>query len=123
MFTGRRNGGTPTIEDPPIRTSPAVGCSNPAINRSEVVLPQPDGPKSEWKAPRRTSRSTRSTATTSPYRLVTCRNSISGTAGSQLGASLWICSVLLEGIASQGRRKSVILVLSQLDWTLFYFFR
>jgi hypothetical protein len=32
---------------------PAVGFSNPAIIRSVVVLPQPDGPRNETNSPRR----------------------------------------------------------------------
>src|ERR1051325_1362334 len=31
--------------------SPAVGCSNPAIMRSVVVLPQPDGPRNTTNSP------------------------------------------------------------------------
>src|ERR1039458_8610156 len=32
--------------------SPEVGCSKPAMRRSVVVLPHPDGPSSEKKLPR-----------------------------------------------------------------------
>ena len=32
---------------------PLVGSSNPAISRSIVVLPEPDGPSSEKNSPRR----------------------------------------------------------------------
>ena len=52
-------------------TSPSVGCSNPAISRREVVLPQPDGPRKEWNEPRGMAKDTASTAATSPNRLVT----------------------------------------------------
>ena len=34
-------------------TRPASGSSKPAIIRSEVVLPQPDGPSSEKNSPAR----------------------------------------------------------------------
>ena len=44
------------------RIRPAVGSSNPAIIRSVVVLPEPDGPSIEKNSPSRTSRSTPSTA-------------------------------------------------------------
>src|SRR5262245_1849357 len=52
-------------------TRPVSGSSNPAIMRSEVVLPQPDGPSSEKNSPRATSMVTLSTAATLPKRLVT----------------------------------------------------
>ena len=60
-----------------VMTSPAVACSKPAIRRSEVVFPQPDGPRKLKNEPRSTARDTSSTATMSPKRLVTFRNSIS----------------------------------------------
>src|SRR6476646_855180 len=41
---------------------PEVGVSNPAIMRSVVVLPEPDGPSIEKNSPWRTSRSTPATA-------------------------------------------------------------
>ena len=41
----------------------AVGCSNPAIIRSVVVLPQPEGPSSEKNSPRPMAKSASSTAT------------------------------------------------------------
>src|SRR5690606_9821112 len=44
--------------------SPRVGSSKPAIRRSSVVLPQPEGPRSVSMAPFSTARSTSSTATT-----------------------------------------------------------
>ena len=55
MFTGRRFGGTPRIGWPPMRISPASGAVKPAIMRSSVVLPQPEGPRIEKKLPRATS--------------------------------------------------------------------
>ncbi len=50
---------------------PASGCSKPAIIRSVVVLPQPDGPSIEKNSPPRMVNETSLTATTSPKRLVT----------------------------------------------------
>src|SRR5258708_7065214 len=38
-----------------MRTSPAVGCSSPAMQRSAVVLPHPEGPSSTSSSPSRTS--------------------------------------------------------------------
>ena len=61
----------PTIGWPAMATSPWSGCSNPAISRSVVVLPQPDGPRKEWNEPRGISKDTASTAATSPNRFDT----------------------------------------------------
>ena len=52
---------------------PPVGSSKPAIMRSVVVLPEPDGPSSEKNSPWAMSRSTPATATTSPYSFRTAR--------------------------------------------------
>ena len=35
----------------PTRISPPVGSTNPAISRSVVVLPQPDGPSRQTRLP------------------------------------------------------------------------
>ena len=51
---------------PPSSIVPASGRSKPAIIRSVVVLPEPDGPSIVKNSPRAISRSTPSTATTSP---------------------------------------------------------
>src|SRR4051812_48354725 len=55
------------MSSPPSVMRPASGCSNPAIIRSVVVLPDPDGPSKVKNSPAPTVRSTLSTATTSPY--------------------------------------------------------
>ena len=68
MFTSRSNGGTRVTSRPASSMSPSSGSSNPAIIRSIVVFPDPDGPSSEKNSPSRTSRSTWSTAATSPKR-------------------------------------------------------
>ena len=48
---GRRSGGmVPTLR-PWIRMSPWLTASKPAIMRSVVVLPQPDGPTKETNSP------------------------------------------------------------------------
>ena len=62
MLTSRSNGGFRSRRSPWSRTRPSVGSSKPAIIRSVVVLPEPDGPSIEKNSPSRTSRSTRSTA-------------------------------------------------------------
>ena len=57
-------------------TLPLVGCSKPAIIFSSVVLPQPDGPRSEKNSPRAIAKSARSTATKSPNSLRTPSSTI-----------------------------------------------
>src|SRR3954447_6433549 len=49
---------------------PASGRSKPPMRRSVVVLPEPDGPSIVKNSPRRISRSSPSTARTSPYLFV-----------------------------------------------------
>src|SRR6266487_1909159 len=51
---------------PSIVILPPVGCSKPAIIRSVVVLPQPDGPRNETNSPRSASRLKSSTAIVAP---------------------------------------------------------
>ena len=70
MLTGRWCGGDLGEALPVERGSaPASGCSKPAIIRSVVVLPQPEGPSSEKNSPAPISRSSPSTASSSPNRL------------------------------------------------------
>ncbi len=45
MLTSRSNGASRVTSRPPSSTRPAVGVSKPAIIRSTVVLPEPDGPE------------------------------------------------------------------------------
>ena len=45
-------------------TVPEVGALSPAISRSAVDLPQPDGPSSDTNSPVRTSRSSGPSAAT-----------------------------------------------------------
>ena len=78
ILTGRRFGATPAILRPPMTISPPSGWINPAIMRSSVVLPHPDGPRIEKKLPRATLKERSSTATWSAKRLVTWRASRSG---------------------------------------------
>ncbi len=66
MLTGRRLGATPAMLLPPMRISPLSGAMKPAIMRSKVVLPQPDGPRIEKKLPRATSNERSSTAANAP---------------------------------------------------------
>ncbi len=62
MDIGRRFGGTSRTDSPSMSTSPSLGLSKPAIMRSVVVFPQPDGPSSVTKAPGSTSSEKPSTA-------------------------------------------------------------
>ena len=51
---------------PPIRIAPDVGSSSPAIMRSVVVLPQPEGPSSVTSLPAAIVKEMSFTAATSP---------------------------------------------------------
>ena len=62
VLTLRLYGGTFDTSTPSSMTWPLVGCSKPAIIFSSVVLPQPDGPRSEKNSPRPIVKSARSTA-------------------------------------------------------------
>jgi hypothetical protein len=66
----RRSGGTTAsgeeIGSPLRRMVPCDGGMKPAIMRSMVVLPQPEGPSSEMNSPCAMSSEKSSTATASP---------------------------------------------------------
>src|SRR5438132_11474755 len=51
MATLRARGGNALTTRPPICTVPDVGSSSPAIRRSVVVLPHPEGPSSTTSSP------------------------------------------------------------------------
>ncbi len=53
MFTRLRFGGSVSKRSPAIQISPASGLSNPAINRSSVVFPDPLSPEYRQELPRR----------------------------------------------------------------------
>src|SRR3954470_7329672 len=59
----------------PTRISPMVGSRKPAINRSVVVLPHPEGPSRHTNCPWSIRSETLSTTASSPNRLVRSRNS------------------------------------------------
>ena len=59
---GRSLGGSLEMSLPSSRMSPDVGISKPAIIRSVVVFPQPEGPRKVTNSPRFTSRLKSSTA-------------------------------------------------------------
>src|SRR5215813_9121908 len=58
----RSRGSQSVTRAAPMKMSPAVGVSSPAIMLSVVVLPQPDGPTSTTNSPSGTARSMASTA-------------------------------------------------------------
>ena len=62
MAIFRVRGGSSLTTLPPIRMSPEVWVSSPAIILSSVVLPHPDGPRSTRNSPSRIARTTPSTA-------------------------------------------------------------
>src|SRR5215203_1275157 len=70
MAMSRFSGGRSFMRFPAMITSPSVARSKPAIMRSVVVLPQPDGPKRQTTSPALTDREASLTATNSPYFLV-----------------------------------------------------
>ena len=78
MLTGRLSGGSLVTSRPRSRIRPPLGSSKPPIIRSVVVLPQPDGPRSEKNSPLPTSSETPSTARTSRNRFSRSRSWISG---------------------------------------------
>src|SRR6187402_2027577 len=82
MLTGRLFGPTPAMSCPSIRMRPSLGTSRPASIRSNVVLPQPDGPSNAKNSPSSMARSTLSTAAKLPKRLETFSIRISGSAKS-----------------------------------------
>ena len=75
----RRTGGSAVTASPPMKTSPAVTVSSPAISRSVVDLPQPEGPSRTARVPRATSSETSSTARVAPQCLLTWRTAIADT--------------------------------------------
>ena len=66
MLVGRRLAAMPAIGWPSMKMLPDVGLSKPAIMRSSVVLPQPDGPSSEKNSPSRMLRFASSSALNEP---------------------------------------------------------
>ena len=67
------------MSSPPMRMRPTSGRTKPAIMRSVVVLPQPDGPRREKNSPSSTRSETSSTASVSPKRFVRPVSSTSDT--------------------------------------------
>ncbi len=79
----RRSGGSVFCGDEttrsPTRISPAVGSTKPAISRSVVVLPQPDGPSRQTSVPCSIVIEMSSTTACGPYFFVNPRSSTDAT--------------------------------------------
>src|ERR1019366_3264554 len=67
----RSRGGTPFTTRPPIEIVPSVGSSRPAMRRSAVDFPHPEGPTRTRNSPPATSRSSPERTRVSPYALPT----------------------------------------------------
>ncbi len=78
MLTSRLCGGVLVTSSPSTVIVPDVGSLKPAIIRSVVVLPQPDGPSSEKNSPLARSRSRSSTTVAPSKTLVRPRSDTDG---------------------------------------------
>src|SRR5258708_16862010 len=77
----RRSGGVRWLTArPPMRISPDVGVSSPAIIRKSVVFPEPEGPRKTRNSPSRVSRFTLLTAPSCPSLKTFVRSRVSTTA-------------------------------------------
>src|SRR6185503_14020305 len=91
------------ITSPSISIVPAVGARKPAIIRSVVVLPQPDGPSSETSSPSSSARLKSSTAVTPPNARETWRSTRLIGAPSACGRSRQAGRSVPFGAAVRGR--------------------
>ena len=66
MLTSRSEADSVVTSSSPIRMRPWLAISSPAMRRSVVVLPQPDGPSSVTSVPGAIVNETSSTAVTAP---------------------------------------------------------
>src|SRR6478752_3292865 len=105
MAMSRSLGGTSLTTSPPIRISPPVMSSSPAIILSVVDLPQPDGPTSTTNSWSAISRSMPRTASTSSYFLTTLRNVTSAMSSTlcRTGGQAGNVIVHQEGVDDQRR--------------------
>src|SRR5215217_4275985 len=84
MAMSRLRGASSVTSSLPIEIVPSVTSSRPAIIRSSVVLPQPEGPTKTMNSPSSISSSTRSTATTPPEKCFeTCSRQMPATVSYQ----------------------------------------
>ena len=73
MPKSRSSGGSAETSRPACRITPSLWMSSPAMARSKVVLPQPEGPRKQTNSPSAMSSDTSRSAEKSPKRLVTLR--------------------------------------------------
>src|SRR5690349_20749451 len=81
MAMSRLRGARSVTSRSPIQISPLETSSRPAIIRSSVDLPQPDGPTRTRNSPSPISSDTSSTAVTLPNVFVTCSSLIAAIDG------------------------------------------
>ena len=72
MPKSRSEGGSAEMSAPACSTVPVVWMSSPAMARSSVVLPHPDGPRKHTNSPSRTSSEMSASAVNSPNFFVRC---------------------------------------------------
>src|SRR6266498_180373 len=101
----RARGGRSVTTLPPMRTSPRVGSSSPAIIRRSVDFPEPDGPRKTRNSPSAMTRSTSLTAPSSPFLKTLVSFLVSTTATSRsLGRSLPLVEDALQLLLRRLRR-------------------
>ena len=96
MAIPRSAGSTLTTLLPPMRRSPALICSSPAIIRSKVDLPQPDGPTKTQNSPSAISRSMPLMIEIDPKDFRTPRNCTSASASLPLFQLQQDCRLWIE---------------------------
>src|SRR3954447_1688498 len=96
---------------------PASGRSKPPIRRSVVVLPEPDGPSIVKNSPRRISRSSPSTARTSPYLFVSPSSSTAAAAGLAPGALSAVAAAGSDKRLLQDLQPALEILLRHDEWT------
>src|SRR5579859_2374349 len=99
---------------PPMRISPAVGVSRPAIIRRRVVFPEPEGPRKTRNSPSRVSRSTSLTAPSSPSLNTLVSFRVSTTAIQSLNLFESLKDALVLGFRVLGRVLRTLLALRHL---------
>src|ERR1700733_15566880 len=106
MAMSRSLGGRSLTISPPIKMSPEVSSSRPAIMRSVVDLPQPEGPTSTTNSLSGISRLMLRTTSTLSNRLTTLRNATSAIVSAFRGARGQAGDVIVhqEGVDHERRR-------------------
>src|ERR1700730_15988752 len=85
----------------PTRISPSEGSRKPAISRSVVVLPQPDGPSRQTSCPWSIFSETSSTTASDPNRLVRPRKSTDANQVPPYVAPLSACYLSLDYLSTK----------------------